>query len=322
MANASSKLARLAAGATRSESPTADNIWDLSTEPKLQKETADLIRISVIQGELDPIVKQAKKEVYSKLFARFTDEWWRTKTLPKNPKIVIKKLDKEGKPTEKDDMSISFIVKENRAGLTALVPDADKLADEKMTPEDYILDKVLIKMVGMSKEQGLALLLAQDKEAEPEISIKSQVVLADSLDKLLNSSNKKISKAAEKLIDFMSMDVGDKAKLEPMTDEERKLVLVTKQFVLLKENFFQRIHLYCTDLEMFRKLLGVMNVGMEGRYALFAISDKVSERLTRMQDTIFEFLSPDEEEEEEEAKPVASTPTPTKVVKKETKKAK
>lgn len=281
-ASGAALLNQLTKGATRKEPTAAQKderpIWviDGDAEP----DYVDLVGLTTLIGSLNPTLEERQKEVKSKLFLKFTEEWFKQQRPPKNPRIVLRKKDDKGQSTTMDDLSFMFIVKYREQGLTKVVPNVEQLPADK-TVEDVLVDMLTSNVVGLSEKNALALL-----KDDGEIKVVQKLVLCDSIDVMLESSDAVIKRAAEKMGVLMTGGSAD-----GWTDEERQKCLQTIQIVTLKEGFFERACNYVSNAQQLRKLLEFVKATLQISSFEFAISDSPADRAKRLQATAMEFIT-------------------------------
>jgi len=282
-------LSGLKSGATRKETKPKEDERPIIVID--DTDFADLVRLSTLIGELQPTYDERQKEVKGRLFERFTDDWFRAKRPPKNPRIVLRKKDSKGNTTLSDDMSFMFIVKYREEGLKKVVPNVEDIP-EGMTVEDVLVDMLISPAVGISEENALALL-----GDDGDIKVIQKLELSGSLDTLLESSDSSTKSAAEKLVAFLSASEDDDSDepIDVLNDDEKKKLLTTVQVVSLKEGFFERACKYVESAEELRKLLTFVKATLQVSSYEFAIGDSPVDRQKRLIDAAVQFIGASEE---------------------------
>jgi hypothetical protein len=257
-----------------------DVVWypDPSFEPLVLK----LIELGHISKTIEPIFDQQKTVVYGKLFNMYTEKMWSGKSKPDNPRIVIKK---KGQDTK--DMACVFIVKFRSDGLKKFLPNPEDLQDQE--PRDVLVQTLISQLVGLSKENAL-------KITDPdngEFIIKDNVNLVESFDAMYYGDNPVRKSAATKLLTYLSAAPNSKnTKLfhgEYLTDEEQA-VLVTEQFLYLKDGFLERACSYCQSADQLHALLKFVKISFFCQNFEFAVGDEPTDRNARLENAVKEIL--------------------------------
>lgn len=279
-------LSGVAKRGTKAEPKKAEtDRWTLTLDdkPKLRDEVDELIRLATVEDEVGPLVKQRKANVTRQLFDIWSEKLWDTKKVPDNPQIKLKKI-VEKKPTQMDDMSLIFQVNFNAKGLDNLVP---KDLPEDKTAQDVLQELLTGPGVGLSEKNALALL----KEVDGEIEVTTITDFVGSFNDMYTSSDANIKSAATKLLTYLQAEQSDKpVKMTAFTADEAAAVIKTVQIVRVKEGFFERVCKYVENLEQLRKLVLFIKPTLKISSVEFAISDKKSEKIERLSDTVVDFL--------------------------------
>lgn len=255
-----------------------------------EKELVDTIRLATVSGELTPILDESKKSVNSHLLDLWVKNMWETKTVPSNFKVVVMEKDATGKDTLRKDMEATFQVKFRSDGLTKIVPDADEL-EEGETVEDKILEALTSDQVGLS-EQNARKMMNPDSG---DISVREELELADSFNSLYQGEEGPGKSGITKILKYMQARPVNRTQktidLPFLTDEESNALLLTRQAVKVKDGFFERAYTYCTSEAQLNKLIRFIKPTLQIGSFDFGISDKKSDRIRRLEETVSEFLS-------------------------------
>lgn len=242
----------------------------------LEQHVLKLIELGYISKTIEPIFVQQKDIVYDRLFNQYTEKMWSLKSKPSNPRIVIKKKEKD---QDSKDMSCMFIVKFRSDGLKDFLPNSEDLSEDK-TPLDVLIETLTSKLVGLSKENAL-------KITDPdggEFIIKNTVNLVASLDTMYYGDNPIHKSVATKLLTYLSTTASKSAKMfqgEFITEEE-KTVVVESQTLHVKEGFLERACSYCHSEDELQALLKFVKISFYCQNFEFAIGDDVAERNERL----------------------------------------
>lgn len=290
------KLAGLSKVATRkkSEKKKDDRPEIVVSEPDLQRDLGNLIKLGVIDNDVSDLFGTHKKEVGDTLFNEWVESLWTDRKVPDNPRYIIKKKDENGRDTAFNDMAVIFQVQFRADGLQHAVPDQSDL-DEGETVEDKLVEALTSDVVGLSEANAIKLV----KQDEGEIQIEQRYELADSFNKMYRSNDAETKSAAEKLLDYIQAQ-GKKGSvtLPVFTEEERGKLIAVRQVVTLKEGFFERAFTYCRNVEELRKLLLFVKVKLVFSSFEFGISDKKKERVARLEHAVADFLSTQDGEDD------------------------
>lgn len=259
----------------------------------VEKELVDLIPLATIGKELDPLVSQYKASVGQMLLDVWLDEMWTTKRVPSNFEVPIPKYDDSGKATLMKDMDTTFQVKFRSDGLSKVVPDADELP-EGVSVEDKLMEALTSDQVSLSQINAQKILDVENGD----IQVVNQLFFVDTLDNLYHSPDPLKSGAVTKLLEYfraVAAKKGDTTVRVPIvSDEETNSVVVTKQVVKVKEGFFERACTYCESREQLGKLIRFIKPTLQFGSFEFGVSDKKSDRVHRLSDTMTRFLSVEE----------------------------
>lgn len=286
-ARASKKaLASLTSVATKT-ADSKDSRTELILEPVMEQKVSDLIRLATLAAECEPLIKERKKEVTVGLFDWWLNSMWTRKAVPDNPRVLIKKRDARGKPTNMDDMSLLFQVKLNH-DLSSLVKE-DKL-EKGVTYKKALLAKLKGDKDSLSDDNA-ALILKKEIDIEEETSI------ADTLPKMLASEDNHLKAAAQKLVLYLNMGLeATPTPVELCTKDEISAILKKTKTATLKGGFFERIFTYCENAEQFKRLMILTKPTFVIGSIEFAIGDAKSNRVERLEKTVTEFLTQEDDE--------------------------
>lgn len=208
-------------------------------------------------------------------FERWVKQVWEERKVPDNAKWAIRKKDSSA-----IDMAVMFQVRHRSDGI--------KLPDELKapTPADHILMELTSPVVGLTAKNAAK--LVQDGE-KGEILITEEYFMPD-FNGMLKAEDEDVRTGAEKVFRYI---MGEKS--EPITDEERAKILQQRRVVRVKDGFLERSFTYCDSPTQLGSLLNYMNIGKSVSNPEFAKGDKQSERNTRIQETVVEFLCDNDE---------------------------
>ena len=286
-------LDMMAALASRaSAAPTKEKKKDertvLTLTPALEVKVMDMIRLTTLTGEIEPLSKQYKNEVTNELFLIWTDRMWSSKSLPDNPRIVINKRETNGAVGAMKDCGCIFQVKFNSSGVKKSLPNKEDLPAGKSS-QDFLKEMLMSPAIGLSEAKALALLNPETGE----IQVETFTTLKDTFDNL-HASEDPVTKSAFGKMFAHLMATGDKkgmVELPAYTPAEVQALLVTGQTVNLKDGFFERAVTYCDTLEQLRNLLKFTKPTLSISSVEFGVSDSAPDRLKRHGETVVEFLT-------------------------------
>jgi hypothetical protein len=226
----------------------------------------ETISLALITKELGSPFAEAKKLVNTLLFDSYVDLWWKTREIPRNPRLVVQH-------DNKDDSSLLFVVK-LQTGLSSLL-DLGEDSDPKQE-----FHKLLVE-TGINPKKG-ALLISRD------LIVEERVEFTNSLDVLYQQEETKL--ATQKLLAYLT-----KGKAKPLTDSERGLLLIKKRIVYLACDFFDHILDYCTKKEELKTLLLVTKPIFQLSSFEFAIGDTPTNRVQRLREIASRYLIEDKD---------------------------
>ena len=250
------------------EKKSTNPIWLANTI--LNKEgvesVEETISLAIITKELGSPFAEAKKLVNTLLFGSYVNLWWKTREIPKNPRLVVQR-------DNKDDSSLLFVVK-LQTGLSTLLD----LGEDSDPKQDF--HKLLIE-AGINLKQA-TLLISRD------LIVEERVEFTNSLDVLYQQE--KTKQAAQKLLAYLT-----KGKAKALTEAERGLLLVKKRIVYLACDFFDHILDYCTKKEELKTLLLVTKPIFQLSSFEFAIGDTPTNRVQRLREIASRYLIEDKD---------------------------
>lgn len=263
-----------------------DDRWtlNLADDPGLEQDVYDYVRVKTVANELDPLVKQRKAEVELELFSLWADKFWQDKKVPSNPRVLIKKRDEKGQPTQMDDASMILQVQFKKGEISKVVPSTDNLSPDQ-TIQDVLKEMLMSEAVGLDEKKA-------DEFLHPEtgeIIVEDEVYFVDSLNSMLTHKSEVVRSAAEKLLAYVSAE-GKNVRNEPLTDAEKAEIFKTRQIVSMREGFYERAFTYCKTRDQLYNLILFTKPGFVLSSVQFAISDKRPERVDRLAQTVSEFL--------------------------------
>jgi hypothetical protein len=241
-----------------------------------------LVEAGYVSNILAPIFKSRQDFVAEKLFDIFVNKMWSEKTVPSNPRIVIKKAESDAR-----DMAFMFIVKFRKDAISKILPAPSELKDGQK-PIDVLVE-LLVKSVGLSLENANKI----TDEENGEFQIVNNLDLVASFNTLYYSENAVKRSAATKILSYINgtLQKGKKKlDLEPFTEEEQS-ILEVEQLLTIKENFLQRAFLYCENVDQLRNLLKFVKVSLVCQNYEYAIGEEPSERNNRIEKAVKEMLT-------------------------------
>lgn len=285
-------LDMMAALAARASAAPAKSKKDertiLTLTAALEAKVMDMIRLTTLTGEIEPLSKQYKNEVTHELFLMWTEKMWSSKSLPDNPRIVINKRESNGAVGSMMDSGCIFQVKFNSNGVKKSLPNKEDLPPGK-TAQDVLKEMLMSPAIGLSESKALALLNPETGD----IKVETFTTLKDTFDNLYASTDPVTKSAFTKMFTHL-MATGDKkgmVEVPAYTLEEAQALLVTGQNVTLKDGFFERAVTYCDTLEQLRNLLKFTKPTLSISSVEFAVSDSAPDRLKRHGETVVQFLT-------------------------------
>jgi len=254
-------------------------VWE--PDDKLRPLVMDLIAAGAVSDTLKPVFDQKKSFVVSEFFDRFTEDMWKTKALPANPRVAINKGG-----TSVRDMALMFVVKFRTNALKNYLPDEDDLEDD-MTPRDMLVNDI-VESTGISKENAEKL----TDEEDGEFIIEDKIGTVKPLDECYGGDDPDLSSAAEKLFKYSQSAASSKKTISlPVFTEAEQAIFSVTQILMIKEGFMSRACMYCESLEQLRELLRFVKVSLVTQNYEFAIGDEPSERQSRMEEAAKKLLT-------------------------------
>jgi len=256
---------------SKSSSKKDEVVW--YPDKDLTPSVVELIEAGHISDILDPILASRKLFVVDKLFDIFCEKMWESKTLPDNPRIVIKKKNAEAK-----DMAFMFVVKFRKDAISKILPAPNELSEDQ-TPMQ-VLHK-LLSSIGLSDENINKI----TDEDNGEFHIVNRLNLCSSFDSMYYGSDPVKKSAATKILSYING-----GEISSITQEEQG-ILEVEQLLMVKENFLQRAFLYCENVEQLRSLLKFVKVSLVCQNYEFAVGDEPSERNKRIEKAVTSMLT-------------------------------
>jgi hypothetical protein len=266
-------------------------VLDSSHEAQVRK----ICTLGYLTDHIKSPLDQNKKAVQQIFFEMWTKEMFDGKSKPDNFRIMLPKLDGNGKPiTGLDDVKCTFQLKFRTAGIAKKVPKEEDLPED-MTLQEVLMQTLESDAVGLSDEDAKSFV-------DQEIEVVDKFVLAESLDAMLDADEDSLMYGiGDKLITYLQARTAAKSgkvQLPAFTEEEEAAALVTEQVVSLKEGMLDRIFTYASTLEQLRKLLLYCGVTLQIADFDFGMSDEPAAMAKRLEDVIYQYVLGKDDDEE------------------------
>jgi hypothetical protein len=228
----------------------------LELTPEAEGLYAQFIPSKQIFDIFDSHLKILKADLKSEVFRLWADKMFAQKAKPVNPKLALN--NGEGKP----DMSGVFIIQA-------------KFKVHATTAEEA---QEMLVAVGLSEEDAENLVTAEI-DFTPMSALRSfnELVKGHKVEGGWADATEQEQSIAQKLMTFV---MGQKT--EPITEEERAVVLVNQPSIQVKHGFLDRVANYCKTAEQLHGVFTVITPVAYAKGGKFGISDTTDEIRTRL----------------------------------------
>jgi hypothetical protein len=200
------------------------------------------------------------------VFDIWTKWIWGMKTIPTNPLIRSKK----------NGLTDSQAIFQVQSRFVVDIPD------DKNSPRETIVKQLV--QIGLTKKKAENL-VKNELIFTPALNIPlSDLVHGSTVDREWVPPTETSKSAAQKLMKYILAK--DCEHLEPLTDDERKLIFRKKGGIRVKDGFLQRIFSYVTSLNQLRALLKIIKPVHYASHGKFAINDSAREKKERLAEVV------------------------------------
>lgn len=249
--------------------------WELPLTQEAQEYAERWICAKTLHGPVEARMNQAKEDFSAYATRVMAENLFKNKTKPSNPLVILKH---EGKT----DHQFQFTMTDKFKYRFPEVP-------EGVDPRDHFID--LFKNIGLHATEAEKLV---DNELDfmPITSLKTLTELIDGWygeKREWIESNEQSKSAGQKLAALIMWQEGQPAP-EPLSIEEKALVVKREAGMTVKSGFYNRVATYCTTVDQLMGIFSIIQPIAYPAYAKFAINDSEADKMNRMVDAAADIL--------------------------------
>lgn len=242
---------------TRAELPLTDEIRTLASH---------FIPAKILAKYFSSYEENIKGQLNQVTFAQWQKTLFASKMQPQNPKIVLRKNGKE------EDMEFTLVVQER---YKVQIPDPEN-------PSESVVE--LLTRSGLPAKAAKEL-VDQELDFTPLTTLRpfNELVNGKYENKEFVPATEEEQSVATKLLTYLQWD-GEGDAPEPITDEERGLVLRSVTQYKVKPGFLSRVCNYCKNEEQLAAVFQAIKPTIVNRGPKFGVSDPLETRTNRLQE--------------------------------------
>lgn len=261
--------------------PKRDDRQTFSLDEYHQNVLARFAVAYYLEADASTVKENAKSELEEYMMDRLAEHIWEHKDRFKNPKLEIRG--------------------ENGVDVNAIYVFQDKYKIAIPIEDGQDSEETAVRIftrIGLSRENAEAL-VENELDMTPITALRPFNELVEGHygeNRSWVDASDVEKEAGRKLLSFVMADEEDAEDLEPLTDEEREIVLTKKNRIVVRSGFFSRVASYCEEKEDVLKILGVLKPVCYPKSPKFGVSDTPSRRLERLVEGAAEILGVDPSE--------------------------
>jgi hypothetical protein len=255
----------------------------LSLSEDDQKAVVEYVELKTVYDLAESAFTPVKNDAKEVVFTEFAKLWFNSKNQPQNPTIEIHKKDGQG---QKDiDHRAMFILQEK------FYPHLE--LDEDSDPAEVAVKELVDMGVDPAKAKEF---VENELDFDPEQSLRSfnELTKGHKGDKNWIDATDAEKAAANKLLMFV---LGQDT--EPLTDDERDLVVQIKPNCTIKPGIYARLRGYCEKESDLKALISLLNPVYFLTRSKFAVSSTPVERNQRLVEVVAGVLGMEDDDAED-----------------------
>ena len=261
--------------APKSPKSSKPSKWELPLTPEAKEYALRWICAKTLHGPVKERMDQSKDQFCEYALRILAENLFKNKTKPSNPLVVIKK---DGKA----DHQFQFQMTDKFKYRFPDVPDG-------IDPRDHFIK--IFESVGLHPTEAEKL-VDNELDFNPITSLKSLTELMDGTygaGREWIESTEESKQAGKKLAALIMWQEGQPAP-EPLSIQEKSMILDRSPGMVVKAGFYSRVAGYCTTVDQLMGIFSIIQPIAYPVYEKFAIEDSQMEKMNRMVDAAADIL--------------------------------
>jgi len=249
--------------------------WELPLTPEAAEAAERWISAKTLHGPVQARMDQAKEDFSAYAIRTMAENLFRNKTKPSNPLVVLKR---DGKVDHQFQFSMTDKFKYR-------FPEVPQDAD----PRQHFIE--LFKNIGLHSTEAVKL-VDNELDFNPITSIKTLTELIEGhygAGREWVEASEQSKSAGQKLANLIMWQEGQPAP-EPLTIEEKALVVNRESGMVVKAGFYSRVATYCTTVDQLMGIFSIIQPIAYPAYPKFAVNASQMEKMNRMVDAAADIL--------------------------------